>query len=206
MEDTSVPLHWCGGTVDCCRGETVLLLSLPPLPQSLWKPGHSLNWEWQKVLCPLIWVICLLTPVYDFILWSLESFLRFQESLYLKMQILMRWLSYHYCLTRIRLTVTGSNMVLGTDWTVGRPPKVLERCGWKLIQVILHCMSALFMQNIDFIYNIVFNSLWYWREPFCIWECLRNHFMGLFWHGTDVIGTWVILPRIIICAQHLGTL
>ena len=39
---------------------------------------------------------------------------------------------------------------------LGGHPKCWKGGGWKLIQVILCCMSALFMQNIDFIYNMGF--------------------------------------------------
>lgn len=57
------------------------------------------------------------------------------------MQILLRWLSYHYLFNRIQLTVTGSKMALTTGIVDGRVPagrKISEE--WKLILVILHCV------------------------------------------------------------------
>lgn len=46
---------------------------------------------------------------------------------FLKMQILLRWLSYHYLFNRTELTVTRSKMALRTRIMDERAPKVLER-------------------------------------------------------------------------------
>ena len=154
----------------------------------LYKPGYRawswlLKWEWQKVLYPQTWAICLLIPPWllHFMGSSKFSWVPREPLKY----VLLRWLSYHYLFNRIQLTVTESKMALRTAIMDGRVPEGLKSSEeWRLILIILHCVISQHFQSRmipPVTQGLTLRSI---EEKITTYG---NNLIESTWHGTDVI-------------------
>lgn len=115
--------HW--------KRETSLLLtsSFNTLPVQAWLQGQELASQLRVTESPLPPNMSHMPFNSIMLFHSMESrkFSWVPRVPFLKMQLLLRWLSYHYLFNRTELTVTRSKMALRTGIMDERAPKVLER-------------------------------------------------------------------------------